>query len=72
MIFTGFREEAVEVFTASEGKGRRGRDVGNECVREETGRGCAEAASGDETRGRDAVGLKGEGTAAVTVMTAEA
>ena len=47
--------------TASDGNGRSGRDVGNECVRGRTGFGCAEAASGDDTRGRVAAGAKGEG-----------
>ena len=66
---TGFRAEDAGAME-SEGNGRRGREVGNECVRPGAGRGCAEAASGDDTRGRDATGLNGEGAGTVTVMTA--
>lgn len=67
---TGFRAADLDVVPAIEGKGRSGRDVGKECCREGTGRGWAEAASGDDTRGRDTVGLNGEGMVAATVMTA--
>lgn len=67
MILTGLRA-GVFVLSAMEGKGRSGRDVGKECVRAACGRGCTAAARGDETRGRDAEGLKGEG-AATAAMT---
>ena len=69
IIFTGLRAD-VFVFTAIDGNGRSGREVGKECVRAGCGLGCAEAASGDDTRGRDAAGLKGEGVAMAADMTA--
>ena len=53
-----------------DGKGRSGREVGKEWVRDGEGRGRAAEASGEDTRGRVATGLNGEGTAAATVMTA--
>ena len=65
---TGFRAGLL-LGTASDGKGRSGRDVGNEWARAAGARGWADAASGEETRGRDAAGLNGEG-ATRAVMTA--
>ncbi len=69
MIFTGLRAGSLELIER-EGKGRSGREAGNACWREGKVRGCADAASGEDTRGRDATGLKGEGTGATAVMTA--
>lgn len=68
MILTGFRAGLLD-FATTEGKGRKGRDVGNACVREDTALDCAETASGEDTRGREVRGLKGEGAGvAATVM----
>ena len=66
---TGLRADAAGLM-ASEGKGRSGREVGKEWVRVAPGRGCAEAASGEDTRGREAAGLNGEGAGAATDITA--
>ena len=71
MIFTGFRAGLLG-FTASEGKGRSGREVGNEWGRDDTDFACADAASGDDTRGREAKGLKGEGEGVVATVMREA
>lgn len=69
MILTGFRAVLLD-FGTTEGNGRSGRDVGKACVREDTGLDCADIASGEDTRGREARGLKGEGAGeAATVMT---
>ena len=68
MILTGLRAGVAALWTM-EGNGRSGREVGKEWLREGSGRGWAEAASGEDTRGREAMGLNGEGAAA-TVMTA--
>ena len=68
MILTGFRAGLL-LGTASDGKGRSGRDVGNEWARAAGARVWADAASGEDTRGRDAAGLNGEG-ATRAVMTA--
>lgn len=67
MILTGLR--AVGLIDR-DGNGRRGREVGKACDRAAPGRDWAEAASGDETRGREAAGLNGEGAGAATDMTA--
>ncbi len=69
MIFTGLRAGSLELIER-DGKGRSGREAGNACWREGKVRGWADAASGEDTRGRDATGLKGEGTGATAVMTA--